>query len=249
MQTTEDLIRTVVQQVLSQMGSAVRFKRGRKWSGTFGVYPTADSAVAAAGAAFQAFRTRPLADRKRPWSVSARSVSSRPRSWPAGAGGNSDRPARPQDCQAQRRHSAGAGGGVPDRERLGDGGITLTDYSPFGVIAAITPVTHSLPTLAGNAINMLAAGNTVVFNAHPSGRIDCRRGRAPVQQGDQRRDWDRRPADHHRPAHPGVGRGVLFKHKGVRLLGGHRRARGAAGCTGEQAAGDRRGTGQSAGRR
>jgi aldehyde dehydrogenase len=30
-------------------------------------------------------------------------------------------------------------------------------------------VTHSLPTLAGNAINMLAAGNTVVFNAHPSG--------------------------------------------------------------------------------
>ncbi len=45
----------------------------------------------------------------------------------------------------------------------------MTDYAPFGVIGAITPVTHSLPTLAGNAINMLAAGNTVVFNAHPSG--------------------------------------------------------------------------------
>ena len=51
----------------------------------------------------------------------------------------------------------------------GDDGLTLTDYAPFGVIGAITPVTHSLPTLAGNAINMLAAGNTVVFNAHPSG--------------------------------------------------------------------------------
>src|SRR5262249_53235351 len=51
----------------------------------------------------------------------------------------------------------------------GDNGLTLTDYTPFGVIGAITPVTHSLPTLAGNAINMLAAGNTVVFNAHPSG--------------------------------------------------------------------------------
>ena len=47
--------------------------------------------------------------------------------------------------------------------------MTLTDYAPFGVIGAITPVTHSLPTLAGNAINMLASGNTVVFNAHPSG--------------------------------------------------------------------------------
>ncbi len=51
----------------------------------------------------------------------------------------------------------------------GDDGITLTDYAPFGVIGAITPVTHSLPTLAGNAINMLASGNTVVVNAHPSG--------------------------------------------------------------------------------
>ncbi len=51
----------------------------------------------------------------------------------------------------------------------GDDGMTLTDYAPFGVIGAITPVTHSLPTLAGNAINMLAAGNTVVVNAHPSG--------------------------------------------------------------------------------
>ena len=51
----------------------------------------------------------------------------------------------------------------------GDDGMTLTDYAPFGVIGAITPVTHSLPTLAGNAISMLASGNTVVFNAHPSG--------------------------------------------------------------------------------
>ena len=51
----------------------------------------------------------------------------------------------------------------------GDDGMILTDYAPFGVIGAITPVTHSLPTLAGNAISMLASGNTVVFNAHPSG--------------------------------------------------------------------------------
>src|SRR5581483_10133891 len=57
----------------------------------------------------------------------------------------------------------------------GENGITLTEYAPFGVIGAITPVTHSLPTLAGNAINMLAAGNAVVFNPHPSGaRIACK---------------------------------------------------------------------------
>src|SRR5690606_24558380 len=52
--------------------------------------------------------------------------------------------------------------------RSGDHGLTLEEYTPFGVIAAVTPSTHSIPTLTGNAINMIAAGNAVVFNTHPS---------------------------------------------------------------------------------
>ncbi len=52
--------------------------------------------------------------------------------------------------------------------RSGDHGITLEEYTPFGVVAAITPSTHSVPTLSGNIINMVAAGNAVVFNPHPS---------------------------------------------------------------------------------
>src|ERR1051325_10165658 len=52
--------------------------------------------------------------------------------------------------------------------RSGDHGITLEEYTPFGVVGAITPSTHSIPTLSGNIINMVAAGNAVVFNAHPS---------------------------------------------------------------------------------
>jgi aldehyde dehydrogenase len=57
----------------------------------------------------------------------------------------------------------------------GSDGVSLIEYAPFGVIGAITPVTHSLPTLACNAINMLAAGNAVVANPHPSGaKIACR---------------------------------------------------------------------------
>jgi aldehyde dehydrogenase len=51
----------------------------------------------------------------------------------------------------------------------GDGGITLEEYAPFGVIGAILPVTHSVPTLTGNVISMVAAGNAVVFNPHPGG--------------------------------------------------------------------------------
>ena len=50
----------------------------------------------------------------------------------------------------------------------GDHGITLEEYTPFGVVAAITPSTHSIPTLSGNIVNMVAAGNAVVFNAHPA---------------------------------------------------------------------------------
>src|SRR6266704_4017546 len=52
--------------------------------------------------------------------------------------------------------------------RSGDHGITLEEYTPFGVVAAITPSTHSVPTLSGNIVNIVAAGNGVIFNAHPA---------------------------------------------------------------------------------
>ena len=51
----------------------------------------------------------------------------------------------------------------------GDHGLAVIEHAPFGVIGAITPVTHSLPTITGNAVSMIAGGNTVVVNPHPSG--------------------------------------------------------------------------------
>ena len=51
----------------------------------------------------------------------------------------------------------------------GDNGITLEEYAPFGVVGAILPVTHYVPTLTGNVINMGAAGNAVVSTPHPRG--------------------------------------------------------------------------------
>jgi aldehyde dehydrogenase len=52
--------------------------------------------------------------------------------------------------------------------RSGDHGITLEEYTPFGVVGAVTPSTHSIPTLSGNIVNIVAAGNAAVFNAHPA---------------------------------------------------------------------------------
>jgi aldehyde dehydrogenase len=63
---TEDLIRSVVQQVLSQMGNGSAMGNGKpRASGNLGAFATADEAVSAADAAYRSFRTRPLADRRK----------------------------------------------------------------------------------------------------------------------------------------------------------------------------------------
>ena len=43
------------------------------------------------------------------------------------------------------------------------------ERAPWGVIGMVLPATHSVPTMASNAINVIAAGNTAVFSPHPAG--------------------------------------------------------------------------------
>ncbi|PJA13213.1 MAG: aldehyde dehydrogenase EutE, partial [Elusimicrobia bacterium CG_4_10_14_0_2_um_filter_56_8] len=52
----------------------------------------------------------------------------------------------------------------------GDKGLTLVEYAPFGVVAAITPSTNAVATIISNAIGILAAGNSVVFSPHPAAK-------------------------------------------------------------------------------
>ncbi len=52
----------------------------------------------------------------------------------------------------------------------GDNGLTIEEMAPFGLIAAVTPSTHPVPTLINNSISLLAGGNTAVFNAHPASK-------------------------------------------------------------------------------
>jgi len=52
----------------------------------------------------------------------------------------------------------------------GDRGLMLTEPAPYGVIAAITPTTNPTSTIICNTIGMVAAGNAVVFNAHPNAK-------------------------------------------------------------------------------
>lgn len=55
----------------------------------------------------------------------------------------------------------------------GDDGLTLMEYAPFGVLGSITPTTNSTETIINNGIGILSAGNTVVFNPHPSSKNIC----------------------------------------------------------------------------
>lgn len=49
----------------------------------------------------------------------------------------------------------------------GDHGLTVVEMAPYGLIGAITPSTHPVPTLLNNAISIISAGNSVIFNPHP----------------------------------------------------------------------------------
>jgi len=54
--------------------------------------------------------------------------------------------------------------------KTGDNGMTIMELAPFGVIGSITPSTNPTATVINNAISMVAAGNSVVFNPHPAAK-------------------------------------------------------------------------------
>ncbi|MDA0747535.1 MAG: aldehyde dehydrogenase EutE [bacterium] len=63
--------------------------------------------------------------------------------------------------------------GVEDLQPVawtGDHGLTVVEQAPFGVVAAVTPSTHPVPTAINNAISFIAAGNSAVFAPHPAAK-------------------------------------------------------------------------------
>eukprot|EP01054_Gregarina_sp_Poly1_P006981 Gregarina_sp_Poly_1__6980@NODE_37_length_18459_cov_169_892127_g32_i0_p4_GENE_NODE_37_length_18459_cov_169_892127_g32_i0NODE_37_length_18459_cov_169_892127_g32_i0_p4_ORF_typecomplete_len465_score61_21Aldedh/PF00171_22/2_9e51_NODE_37_length_18459_cov_169_892127_g32_i01624417638 len=64
----------------------------------------------------------------------------------------------------------------------GDAGATVIDLAPFGVLAAVTPVTNPTATIINNSITILSGGNGVVFNPHPAAALCTNRAVAIVNQ-------------------------------------------------------------------
>ncbi len=177
MLATDELVRTVVKEVLTAMRDGQQ--RGPSSNGSsrsWGVFENVDAAVAASSTAQGAFEKRGLEDRRKAVQCIRRICVEQSRT----LGKMELDETKIGRLEHKIEKLTVIGERIPGVEFLrteavtGENGITLTEYAPFGVIGVVTPVTHSLPTLACNAINMLAAGNALVCNPHPGGaRIAC----------------------------------------------------------------------------
>lgn len=174
MQVTEALIRSVVEEVLQRLGADGRAVHvgARSYQGRLGLFTDVNDAVAAAREAFELLSRRTLADRKRILDHIRRIAISQAEELGRMEFEETRIGRLPHKIEKMRV----CGERIPGIEFLksdvfsGDHGLTVIEYAPFGVIGVITPITHSLPTLTGNAINMIAAGNTLVVNPHPGGK-------------------------------------------------------------------------------
>jgi aldehyde dehydrogenase len=177
MQVTDELVRSVVQEVLSAMRNGHAKPSGNGRARPWGAYDDVASAVSAASAAQREFEKRGRGDRKKAVDCIRRICIDQAET----LGSEEFEETKIGRIIHKIEKLRVCGEKTPGVEFLrtdaysGENGVTLTEYAPFGVIGIITPVTHSLPTLACNAINMLAAGNAFVCNPHPSGaRIACK---------------------------------------------------------------------------
>lgn len=99
----------------------------------------------------------------------------------------------------------------------GDNGMTLIEYAPYGVVAAVTPSTNPSETVINNTIGMVAAGNAVVVAPHPgAARVTTRTVHV---LNDAIRSAGGPDALIHVLAEPSIERTqALMHHEGVRLV-------------------------------
>ncbi len=136
-----------------------------------GVFATLDEAIAAAGAAFRSTRLE-LGQRKVIIEAVRRAATDQAEAL-ARLAVEETGLGRVDDKTVKNRLVAMKAPGPEDLEVQavsGTNGMMITEFAPFGVVGAITPVTNPGATIVNNAISIVSAGNAVVFNPHPSAR-------------------------------------------------------------------------------
>jgi acyl-CoA reductase-like NAD-dependent aldehyde dehydrogenase len=184
MEITEASVRQLVEQVLTSLdgkilrgaadaGSSAGSAAGGSVTGAgWGVFPDIDAAIARARSAQQELMARTLETRRQMVTAMRQAVRK-----------NLERLAdlavqetgmgRRQDKVLKNRVAGEMTPGVEDLKPVtfsDDHGLTLVERAPYGVVGSITPSTNPTETIISNAIGMISAGNSVVFNPHPSAK-------------------------------------------------------------------------------
>ncbi|ADI00599.1 aldehyde dehydrogenase family protein [Salisediminibacterium selenitireducens] len=142
-----------------------------------GVFPDVDQAVHAAAGSQKEWVKRPVSERRVILEAMKQTVDSQKERYSelaveeTGLGNVADKIAKHELIITKTP-------GVEDLRTdavSGDHGLTIEEDAPFGVIGAVTPVTNPTTTVIHNSLVMLAAGNAVVFNVHPSSKATCQR--------------------------------------------------------------------------
>jgi aldehyde dehydrogenase len=186
MEIDERRIHSIVESVLAELQPAAPVAQGlppvstkpdqpstgAPVPGQDGIFADMDSAIRAAEVAFQALDAMSLEVRGRLIEAMRRAARENAESlaqlaWQETGMG------RPEDKTRKNLLVATNTPGVEDLRSLawtGDHGLTLVERAPYGVIGAITPSTNPTSTIICNSIGMIAAGNSVVLNAHPGAK-------------------------------------------------------------------------------
>ncbi len=173
MKISENTINKIVAEVIQQMGGTANPPAPtRSYVGRFGQFTDLDEAVQAARCAFEQLEKKSIAERR--MAIDAIRNVSNSNAVELGTMEMHETKIGRLDHKIEKQQ--GVGRVTPGIEFLrsecfsGDCGLTVIEHAPYGVIAAVSPVTHSLPTVTCNAINMISAGNSIVFSPHPGGK-------------------------------------------------------------------------------
>ena len=150
MQINEDLIRNVVTQVIQEVrGGSPSPTPNTGSGGRYGLFNDANEAVTAARQAFEQLRLRPMDDRKKAIEH-IRRISIEGAVELGTMEMNETKIGRLEHkiekLETLGRLSPGTEF-MSTQAYSGDKGLAVIEHAPFGVIGAITPVTHSLPTI------------------------------------------------------------------------------------------------------
>ncbi|WML44292.1 aldehyde dehydrogenase EutE [Neobacillus sp. PS3-40] len=174
MQISELDIKKMVAQVLQQLEQKPDTSVSKNLDASFGngVFETVDEAVTASIQAWENLRKLPLSTRKQ-MIEKIREISREHAEELAILAVQETGLGRVTDKIVKNLLAANKTPGVEDLASTsysGDNGLTLVEYAPIGVFGSITPTTNPAATIINNIISLVSAGNTVVFNPHPSAK-------------------------------------------------------------------------------